>query len=146
MATCFLNRIRCRLNTMKKIKIRKEKYGKSTIYRNDWFEFCTGWKKLNLKVAPASYFDNRAMLSFSLGWGQFYIHIPFIRSKYDECDPPQYGFYLYSNDSLFPTSLVFCLGKKTHWKTVPKGFPILVEELIRGNRRFKPRCVKEAKN
>ena len=90
----------------------KEKYGKHTIYRNDWFEFCTGWHKLNFKVAPAGYFDNRAKIHFTLGWGQFFLTIPFIRSKYDECDPPKYGFYFYSIDGFWPTELVMCLGRK----------------------------------
>lgn len=92
--------------------MRKEKYGKNTIYKNDWLEFCTGWKKLNFKIAPASYFDNRAMISFSFGWGQFFIHIPFIRSKYDECDPPEYGFYFYSVYGAMPTEFVIKMGKK----------------------------------
>jgi len=91
--------------------MRKEKYGKHTIYRNDWLEFCTGWRKLNFKVAPASYFDSRWFLAFSLGWGQFYIHLP-IRSKYDECDPPRYGFYFYSVEGWLPTELVLCKGRK----------------------------------
>ena len=93
--------------------MRKEKYGKRTIYKNDWFEFCSGWKKLNFRVSPASYFDNRAQISFSFGWGQFYISIPFIKSKYDECDPPQYGFYFYSVNNFWPTTFVWCWGKKT---------------------------------
>lgn len=97
---------------MKFLGFRKDKYGKNTIWKNDWMEFCTGWKKLNFKVAPASYFDNRAQISFSLGWGQFYISIPFIRSKYDECDPPRYGFYFYSVEGWIPTEFVWCWGKK----------------------------------
>lgn len=95
----------------------KEKYG--TIYKNDWMEFCTGWRKLNFSVSPASYFDNRAQIAFSLGWGQFYISIPFIRSKYDECDPPTYGFYFYSVYSWFPTSFVIRLGRKTKFFYMP---------------------------
>jgi hypothetical protein len=92
--------------------MRKEKYGKHLIYKNEWLEFCTGWRKLNFKVAPASYFDNRAMISFSFGWGQFFIHVP-IRSKYDECDPPRYGFYFYNIKGWWPNELTICMGRKT---------------------------------
>lgn len=101
------------------MSLRKSSYGKHTIYKNDWIEFCTGWTKINFKVAPAGYFDNRAQFSFSLGWGQFYISIPFTRSKYDECDPPQYGFYFYSIHDWFPTSFVLCLGRRTKFIYMP---------------------------
>ena len=92
---------------------------KTVGYRNNWMSFYPGFKKWNFTIAPASYFDNRFHISFCILWGQFYINIPFIRSKYDECDPPQYGFYLYSIYSWFPTSLVFCLGKKTKFIYMP---------------------------
>jgi hypothetical protein len=94
------------------MKLRKEKYGKHTIYRNDWMEFCTGWHKLAFKIAPASYFDNRLMIQIVPFWGQLFIHIGWIRSKYDECDPPRYGFYFYSIQGPIPTEFVWCWGRK----------------------------------
>lgn len=78
----------------------------------NWLEFYPGFRKLNFRVALAGYFDNRPEISFSLGWGQFYIHLPFIRSKYYECDPPEYGFYFYGEGGWFPTSFWLCLGRK----------------------------------
>jgi hypothetical protein len=102
--------------------MRKEKYKNHTVYKNDWMEFCTGWHKINFRVDPASYFDNRALISFSFGWGQFYINIPFIRSKYYECDPPDYGFYFYSVDQWYPTSFVWCWGRKTYHYDMPWNY------------------------
>lgn len=86
--------------------------------RRDWISFYSGFRKINFKLSPASYFDNRFEISFSLGWGQFYIYLP-IRSKYDECDPPQYGFYFYSVDGWFPTSFVWCWKRKTKFFYMP---------------------------
>lgn len=90
-----------------------------TIYKNDWMEFCTGFHKLHFKISPASYFDNRAAIQFSTIWGQIFIHLNFIRSKYDECDPPQYGFYFYGHDNWFPDTFVWCWGRKTHHFSMP---------------------------
>lgn len=81
-------------------------------YVGDWLNFYPGFHKINIRFGPASYFDNRFYVAFSLGWGQFYIHIPFIRSKYNQYDPPEYGFYFYSDGSWFPDSFWVCLGKK----------------------------------
>jgi hypothetical protein len=101
--------------------LRKIKEKSYTVYRNNWLEFCTGFRKWNFVVSPASYFDNRADVQFSTIWGQWYISIPFIRSKYDECDPPRYGFYFYSNDSWFPTYFVWCWGRRTYHLGLPWG-------------------------
>lgn len=99
--------------------LRKTKERDYTLYRNSWLEFCTGFHKWNFKISPASYFDNRAIISFSTIWGQWYIHIPFIKSKYDECDPPTYGFYFYSTYDWFPTSFVWCWKRKTYYFSMP---------------------------
>lgn len=99
--------------------MKKYEDGKIIYWKNEWFCFYPGFKKLNFTIAPAGYFDNRAQVNFSFGWGQFYIDIPFIKSKYDECDPPRYGFYFYSVDNWFPDSFVICLGKKTKFYYLP---------------------------
>ena len=105
---------------MKFFKFRKEEErGKTIGYSNDWMSFYPGFKKWNFTIAPASYFDNRAYLSFCILWGQFYIHIPFIRSKYDVSDPPRYGFYFYSVSSWVPDSFVICKGKKNKFYDMP---------------------------
>lgn len=101
------------------MKFRKEKYGKRTIYRNDWMEFCTGWHKPAFKISPASYFDNRLMIQIAPFWGQLFLHIDRIRSKYDECDPPQYGFYFYGEGSFWPDTFVWCWNRKTHHFYLP---------------------------
>lgn len=78
----------------------------------DWLEFYPGFRKLNFRVAPAGYLDSRAEISFSIGWGQFYIHLPFLRSRHYECDPPEYGFYFFNEGGWFPNSFWLCLGRK----------------------------------
>jgi hypothetical protein len=99
--------------------LRKRVEKNYTVYKNDWMEFCTGFSKWNFRISPASYFDNRAYISFSTIWGQFYLHIPFIRSKYDECDPPQYGFYFYGEGQWIPDTFVWCWKKKTYHFEMP---------------------------
>lgn len=96
-----------------------EENNKIVGYRNDWLSFYPGFRKLNLTIAPAGYFDNRAQVNFSFGWGQFYINIPFITSKYDESDPPRYGYYFYSVNDWIPDSFVLCLGRKTKHYYMP---------------------------
>lgn len=89
----------------------RREYG-SHGYKNDWLTFYPGMFKWRFQIAPASYFDNRAEISFSFLYGSFYIHIPFIRSKYDECDPPRYGFYFYGEGKWFPDCICFNYGRK----------------------------------
>ena len=104
---------------MRFLGLNKKKDGKKTFWRNDWMSFYPGFYKLNFKISPAGYFDNRAQVDFSFGWGQFYIDIPFIRSKYDECDPPRYGFYFYSVSNWIPDSFVWCWKRKTYFYYMP---------------------------
>jgi hypothetical protein len=104
---------------MKFLGFRKIKESDYTLFKNDWLEFCTGFRKLNFVIAPAGYFDNRGHVRFSTIWGQWYIKIPFIKSKYDECDPPGYGFYFYSHESWWPNTFVWCWRRKTHHFEMP---------------------------
>lgn len=99
--------------------LKKQKENDITYWKNSWMSFYSGFRKLNFTVAPAGYFDNRAQIHFSLGWGQFYINIPFIRSKREESDPPRYGFYFYSTNNWFPVSFVWCWGKKVTFFELP---------------------------
>lgn len=87
-------------------------------WKNDWISVYHGFRKLNFKFGPASYFDNRWFLSFSLIYWQFYIHLP-IRSKYNQCDPPQYGFYFYSNNGWWPTTFAICKGNRVKFIPMP---------------------------
>jgi len=66
-----------------------------TIFRNKWLEFATGFG-LKFEYDVAGYFDSRPMISFCLGWGKFYIHLPF-DTGIQECEPPSYGFYWYKS-------------------------------------------------
>ena len=104
----------------KLLGLRKE-YG-SKGYKNDWLTFYPGFHKWQIRFGPASYFDNRFFIHFSIIWGDFYIHIPWIRSKYDECDPPEYGFYFYSHGSGIPDNFVVCKGKKTKHHELPWAY------------------------
>lgn len=74
-------------------------------FRNKWMEFAPGFG-LKLMYEVAGYFDVRPMIVFCLGWGKFYIHLPF-NTGIDECEPPRYGFYW------FESSLWVCYGDKT---------------------------------
>jgi len=76
--------------------ITKTKDGRRKVYRNRWFEFTTGWHGIKFEYALGGYFDPHPMLSFSLGWGILFLHLPF-KSKYDECEPPRYGFYYHES-------------------------------------------------
>ena len=83
-----------------------------TIYRNRWAEFATGFGGINFRLALGGYFDPRPLLSICLGWGRLYLHLPY-RTRYDECDPPEYGFYYHSG------SLWFKFGRKTKSLSLP---------------------------
>lgn len=80
--------------------------------RKSWIQFYKGWDGIRFTFGPASYFDNRWNLSICLGWGKLYIDLP-IYSKYDECDPPRYGFYY------FERAFWICLGKKVKKISMP---------------------------
>jgi len=96
----------------------KEK-GKTIGYKNEWMSFYPGFKKWNFTIAPAGYFDNRAQINFCILWGQFYFDIPFIKSKYDEADPPRYGWYFYSTSRWIPDNFVILYGKKNKFFYLP---------------------------
>jgi hypothetical protein len=125
-------------------------YKNDKMLQNKWVSIYFKRDLPSFKVAPASYFDNRWFISFcgsfvlaaigmifslcaGFGWWSLiflpflvtgylpvYIHLP-IRSKYDECDPPQYGFYLYhgAGDNKFFDSLWICRGEKTKCVNMP---------------------------
>ena len=97
-------------------RIRERNY---IVIKNEWLQFCTGFRKLNFEISPAGYFDNRAHVHFSTIWGQWYIKIPFIKSKYDESDPPRYGFYFFAADSWWPDTFVWCWKRKTYHYNMP---------------------------
>lgn len=108
---------------MRILGLRKDKERGRTFWKNDWMEFHPRFSKINFRVSPSSYFDNRAYVVFSLGWGQFYIHIPFIRSKREEdCEYPQYGFYFYGEGQWFPDTLVICKGEKNKHIYLPWSY------------------------
>jgi hypothetical protein len=85
---------------------------KKTYERNDWIQFYRGWKGVCFKIGIGGYFDRRVQLDFSFGWGQFFIDLP-IYTKYNECDPPRYGFYYYES------AIWLCLGRKTKKISMP---------------------------
>lgn len=84
---------------------------RKTHERREWIEFYKGWD-FRFQFGPASYFDNRWHISLCFIWGKLYINFP-IYSKWDECDPPQYGFYYYSR------AFWICTGKKVKKYSMP---------------------------
>jgi hypothetical protein len=115
------NKIMKLINKILKPFIFRKEYG-SNGYKNSWMTFYPGMHKWRFQISPASYFDNRAEISFSFLYGSFYIHIPFIRSKYDECDPPSYGFYFYGDGGWFPDSICFKYGRKYKFFNLPWSY------------------------
>ncbi len=67
----------------------------TTIFRNKWIEIAKGFG-LALEYHIAGYFDERPMLYFCLGWGKFFVSLPF-RTGIEECTPSRYGFYWYAS-------------------------------------------------
>lgn len=119
------------------------------IVRNKWISVYAGVDRPGFRISPASYFDNRAhfsvtitlllsliaapvlllsgagwwtavlLISLLFGYGHIYLYLP-IYSKYDECDPPDYGFYLYSPSGKFYfDTFVWCWGRKTYHFYMP---------------------------
>jgi len=77
--------------------------------KNNWLEFYPKFSNVTVRVSPASYFDSRWFINICLGWGHFYIHLPF-RSKIDDCEYPEYGFYWYGEKGC--NSIWLCWGYK----------------------------------
>lgn len=106
-------------------------------YRNNWLEFYGNKiENSSLSIGPSGYFDDRLFLNFQItfilgliglcltglslysllflpilfkGWGSVYLHLP-IHSGIDDAEPPQYGFYTYSEDEFIPESFWICTG------------------------------------
>jgi hypothetical protein len=78
---------------------------RKTYERSSWIQFFKGWTGVMFTVGIGSYFDSRIQITISFGYGTFYFNLP-IYTKYDECDPPDYGFYYYNN------ALWICYGRK----------------------------------
>lgn len=85
---------------------------KKPVENDSWISFYKGWRGICFQFGPASYFDNRWNIRFSLGWGCLYIHLP-VYSKHEQCDPPTYGFYY------FERALWFNLGKRVKKISMP---------------------------
>lgn len=118
----------------------------SLYLRNDWFEFYPKWDNLSMQYSPWSYFDQRAMITFSgvpflililspviiyfhlwilfiglvVPFGKLYLNLPIYSGK-DQCEHPSYGFYLYAWDSRGAkfNTLVICKGNKTKHIDMP---------------------------
>jgi hypothetical protein len=123
------------------------KWNKADRYwRNNWLSVYPKWARPRMEISPASYFDNRLYISFTatfplavagifitglswitflflpflfVGFGSIYMHLP-IYSKYDECDPPSYGFYLFHQGpgKLFDSAW-WMWGEKTYCLHMP---------------------------
>ena len=109
---------------MRILGLKKNVDGKRIYWSNSWLSFYPGFHKLSFTVSPAGYFDDRPQVNFSFGWGKFYTHLSFFRSKKytDECDPPRYGFYFYGEGLWFPDTFVICKGNKTKHIYLPWAY------------------------
>ena len=115
------------------------------LYRNNWISIYYGFRKPRFTFGPASYFDERAEVTFNptlilsiiglfftgfslwslifvpflfTAYGVIYLHLP-IYSGIDECETPEYGFYFYSVDGWIPTNFVICKGINTKHIELP---------------------------
>lgn len=120
------------------MRIRKE--DKTTVVKNDWFSLYLRPSLGQFTVDKAGYFDERpqvnfnasqillmlmlpflglpiwvslliGLLSFIVGYGKVYLHLP-IKTGIDDCESPEWGFYLYGHYSKWYRfdSLVICYG------------------------------------
>lgn len=65
-------------------------------YRNDWLTFYPKWSNVALSLDLLEYDGDRPQLHFCLGWGNFFIKLPF-KSKYnDHFEAPTYGVYYHA--------------------------------------------------
>lgn len=124
------------------LKIRRIKDRENILFKNDWLEFHPYFRKANICVDVAGYFDERPQLKFTLTtllsflallispffgwvfalvafsvfiffpWGQFYINLP-IKTGRDQCENPTYGFYFYGEGQKIPDQLWIRRGKKS---------------------------------
>lgn len=97
---------------------------KKTYERSEWIQIYRAWDGIRFMIGIGSYFDRRIQLSICLGFVQFYIDLP-IYTKYDECDPPRYGFYYYAS------GLWFCLGTKVKKISMPYEYDWLRTSCLR---------------
>jgi hypothetical protein len=115
------------------------------MYKNDYISFYPKFTKPGFRISPASYFDTRAMLntdvsilisiigvfitgfhlisliwivSIFFGWGDLYVHFP-IRSKIDECEYPEYGYYIYGEGKWNVNSIWWCWKRKKYCFYMP---------------------------
>lgn len=117
-------------------------------YRNEWFEFHPLKWGVHTTYEKAGYFDERPQLNFYVsqlfgvilipflifnfswwfllitftlsivGVGKIYLSLPF-KTGINECESPQWGFYLYTHDEITQINLVFCLGNKNKYIRFP---------------------------
>lgn len=78
-------------------------------YKNRWLEFNPRISGFRMIYSLASYFDKRHMISFCLGWGSIYIHLPW-KSGIEDCEYPEYGIYWYGEHG--HNSIWICWGMK----------------------------------
>ena len=113
-----------------------------------WLTFYPKWNMIRFSLEKAGYFDERPTLIFTLnvlvsiigisislftgpwwlvlsfgllffvGWGQVFLRLP-IRTGINECESPEWGFYVYSHVPWVPQNFVICRGKKTKHISFP---------------------------
>lgn len=128
--------------------IRKIKDIPNNFYRNKWFEFHPLKWGVHTTLENAGYFDERPQLNFYLsqlmgillipflifnfslpffiitlllsivGIGKIYLSLPF-KTGINECESPQWGFYVYYHGYLEEVNIVLCNGKKNKYIPMP---------------------------
>lgn len=114
-----------------------------------WFNFYPVFHRLCITLSPATYFDDRMCLHscittilgllgflaqitlglnawfnilwialFLIPWGRFFLYFP-IYSGIDDCEHPQWGFYLYREGKGMFTSFWLCKGNKNKCYYMP---------------------------
>lgn len=121
---------------------------KRNFYKNEWLEFHPLKWGVNTTLEKAGYFDERPQLDFYIsqliglalipvlilnfswwlllltfvlsvaGIGKIYLNLPF-KTGINECESPEWGFYIFYHGFLSETNLVICLGKKRKYIHFP---------------------------
>ena len=122
--------------------------GNRNFYKNEWFEFHPLKWGVRTTLEKAGYFDERPQLDFYIsqligialipvlilnfswwlllltfvlsvaGIGKIYLNLPF-KTGINECESPEWGFYIFYHGFLSETNLVICLGKKRKYIHFP---------------------------
>lgn len=123
----------------RKYEIRVGNPNYSNEFRGLEISFYPQWHHFDLKYSVAGYFDSRPEITFSPGWGWWFIHLPF-KTRYDECEPPRYGIYYYEK------AFWFCWKRKTKAVHMPWSYDWIRTSVYLKSSEYAHETAKDRKN